>query len=969
MSLYRPVPPLHLAANVTQALSPLALRDYGKLLYWIFFFPQAVRDYTVVGEASETENRKGRQRHLVEMALLLFILMVFIIVRLISFGQIRFIEINQPAALDSAVNGALIGLISASFVYLFHQWKQQPAHAIVLGIAAGITSTIISMFFLGELWDPGMLDMFSAPGYGVVGGISAGVMMNLALVLNDKLPGRSLLQWGAAFLFGVGIFLVNSVEQHVEYWVFALDLSEENLWAILGGILAFYGGTQLGIYRPLDWVLGKIYLNIQLYNQPTVAQFLQFTEGTAASTHYAPGIEAIFAPTAPTPLTVQPYLPHVTLFPVQQLRFLIETWLEHDWERGLANAKQIWRYTRQRPVTSLSLQQILHEGKPDDQLGQVSKFVDKLDGDDWPMLFYTKQKDSKTVESILEAKQATIKDALTLATVRGQSARTRSQRRLLRQAMKTTQLPKDLPLDTTAQRAVAGFWYLTNSFAEEGGLAFQDLPNSDLVQEVRAIATSFEKLLFTKELLAGTALDLPECPKEPKRKPTWDAIDKFKAVVRYGRLYHQCHNTEKKMIAYETALLHLNNVEREASKLPGAERSTILALALLWYQELSDWEQATRSWQKMKPENPFIFHETLRGRKPFVGREDTLKALKQAGSRGSLQPVLLYGLTKSGKSSLLHKAMFDYHNEICFAPFNVPDPGTGVLSVEQILWAMCQGLQRRVQQPLPSDKDFKNDPEAAAEATVRAICYRFKTPLVIVVGNVHLLYTVPTKPILHKMAITSGAAVADHLLTFWWNLSQNIGNLSFVFVSQSAQFPTTPFTPLLKKLQVGNLEFKDVEKLLATPTPTFTPHFSRRAMALIYYLSGGQPYLVQMIAYHVVDQFNRELDKDTKPEPVFLEADIDKILVTESFRQFSLPYFQNLCGQLEHLCPGSNTVLHTIAQYVDGITTPNLTKLLAGLYSWTELEIILGFLQTQQVIKLDAGHWQVNGELLRQYLA
>ena len=45
MSLYRPIPPLTLAANVEAPLSPTAWRDYGKLLYWIFFFPQAIRDY------------------------------------------------------------------------------------------------------------------------------------------------------------------------------------------------------------------------------------------------------------------------------------------------------------------------------------------------------------------------------------------------------------------------------------------------------------------------------------------------------------------------------------------------------------------------------------------------------------------------------------------------------------------------------------------------------------------------------------------------------------------------------------------------------------------------------------------------------------------------------------------------------------------------------------------------------------
>lgn len=970
MSLYRPIPQLQLAANVQQPLSPLSLRDYGKLLYWIFFFPQAVRDYVAV--KSDTTAGSGGRRHLTigGMALLLlFIVVAGMAVTIYYFSQGSWIGLDQRAAREGAIGGALIGLLSAFLIYLLQRLKGQPAHAIVLGMAAGVTYTISGSLLLGEGLDRGMFDMLTAFGYGLVGGNSVGVMQNLALVLNDQLKRRTLLQTIAALLFGGGIFLVNGFQPNPEYWNFAWNLSEENGWAAILGALAFYGGTQVGFQRPLDWLIGKLYLNLQLINQPSAAQFWQFTKGATVATHFAPPLEAIFAPTVPVPLEVQPYLPHVTLYPIQQLRFLMETWLYHDWDRGVENAKQIWRYTRQRPVTTLSLQQILHEGKPDDQLTQVSRFVDRLDGDDWPMLFYLKQPDAKTIETIQQAQWAAIKDPLALATAQAQSERTKSQRRLLRQALKTTQRPEDLPLDTTAQKAVAGFWYLTNSFAEEGGVALQDLPDSDLVKELKGIATSFQKLLFAKDLLTGTALELPERPKEPKRKLTWDAIDNFKAVVRFGRLYHQCRSSEKKTAAYETALLHLNKIEKDAAKLPGVERPTVSALALLWYQELSDWVRATRSWQKMKPENPFIFLESLRGRKPFVGRDDLLRTLKTAGTSGSLQPVLLHGLVHSGKSSLIQKATFDYYETACYTIFNIVETEKSGLSVKTVLWGMCQALNRRTHYALPDEKKFQADPFAATEEMIRNLCRQYsKFTQMLVISNLDALYANASEPILQGLTITNRARIADKVFNFWWRLAQTIGNLNFVFVCQSADLPHNLFTPILQKLHVGPLEFKDIEKLLNTPTPEFTPLFNRKAAAQVYYLSGGQPYLAQLLAHCVTSQFNSELEKDPKPEPVFLPKDIDAVLDTPPFHQFSQNYFQQLRGQLETLQPGSNAVLQAIAPDADGISSAGLEQSLARQYTWAQVEKILAFLQAQQVIRHENQRWQIVGELLRREL-
>lgn len=165
-----------------------------------------------------------------------------------------------------------------------------------------------------------------------------------------------------------------------------------------------------------------------------------------------------------------------------------------------------------------------------------------------------------------------------------------------------------------------------------------------------------------------------------------------------------------------------------------------------------------------------------------------------------------------------------------------------------------------------------------------------------------------------------------------------------------------------------NLEQKEVLKLLNTPTPEFIPLFAPLAVAHIFDLTGGQPFLVQLIAHCVVDRFNRTLEKDDKLEPVFLPADVDKILPTEQFEQFSQPYFHTLRGQLEYIKADSNAMLHIIANHADGITTAELEQKLSAHFGWEKLDDILSFLQTQQIIKLEEEKWQVIGELLRREL-
>ncbi len=814
---------------------------------------------------------------------LLFVLVTAAAAVVTGVGQTQLVNLAGTAALSSAMTSTPLGLVMAILVYGWNRLKGRSAKGLVLGFAAGITTTVVSMFTLGEVADDNFLGMLSALGYGFVGGSSVGIVGNLATTLNEDGKTLTLKPAMSAGLSGLLIFFLNSFTTSEAG--FNLNFSQENLLAALTGVLSYYVGAQLGLRRPLDWLLSKVQLNWQLRNVPVDEDMRAFTRGTNIITDFAPKLEAILAPTAANQQPLALKLPHVTRYAIPQLRRHVGAWLE-DWDSGLDNVNQIWRYTNQQPSVSMSVQQVLADSKPEQQVEKVAKFADKFNDNLWPMLVY--------------ATPANVVDRGNNRRVSSAEARAVAQNRLfqrerIRRALsqQTVTTPRDLPLETPAQQAIAGFRHLQDTFIQESIDAFQKLPPDTLGKELQGIAQSIQKLLHTHNLVNSPTVELPERPKETKRKATWDALEQFKQVVRYAWLYHHCKDEERGNAVKDVARHKLDEIEKDIAKVPQAERAMIAKLIKLWRKEFDQWVATRRKPATLKPANPFIFLEPLRERKPFVGREAALKTLKQTSMRGSRQPVLLYGLPKIGKSSLIFKATFDYHEDICFTVFNLPRDKP-ILAAKDVLWAMCQSLQRRTNHPAPTEQRFQLDPFAATEGMIRDVCRQYhKGTQTIIIGNVDLLFTASAEPVLQRLNFTSQSSIADRLLDFWWNLAQMIGNLNFIFVSHTDSLPDNPFTRSLKKIQLENLTAKEVLKLLMTPTPEFSPLFAPEAVDYIFTLTDGQPFLVQLIAFCVVDRFNQSLDKDDKLEPVFLIKDVESILTTDTFIQFSQPYFQH----------------------------------------------------------------------------
>ena len=477
MSLYRPIPPLTLAANVEAPLSPTAWRDYGKLLYWIFFFPQAIRDYVtpkpVPAATTSTADKSAddqpavdpaaakaaaeqaaqtaaqqKQASLVCISAILLPILAVLLALLSAAGQHWLGDLDWRALVRSGIGSVLLGLLLAGTVFLVNRLQKRPAHSIVLGVATGLITTLISMFTLGEFFDDHFLGMGRALGYGFLSGSGVGILSNLATTLAQPAKARPT-SWHAgvgALVSGLVIFLINSFTPSDA--LFDLNLSQENGLAILSGVIAFFSGAQLGQRRPLDWLLNKIRLNWQLFRFTQDQQLGKFTQKATVFTHYAPGLEALFSPLAPVQLPVQPALPHVTYYPIAQLRPHVETWLDHEWERALTNADQLWRYTNQQKLLIGAVQQVLQEKSGEDQVTAVAQFVNKVGDIAWAMILYPLNRDALTVAKLQAERQPKPPaDKVMATTVQTKARRYEHQRWQIRQEVTDLRDFGHLPLD------------------------------------------------------------------------------------------------------------------------------------------------------------------------------------------------------------------------------------------------------------------------------------------------------------------------------------------------------------------------------------------------------------------------------------------------------------------------------------------------------------------------------------------
>ena len=955
MRLYDDTRKLDLAPSFEQPLSAGNGRDYLTLLRWIFLFPQALHDYVYFflyrqrqekpppanGQLVEWQQwllSSPAQIHLLLMALVLASTGLLVMEGLYALLQLG--RQDPDLILESVLAGLSIGLAIMVVLSLAALLVGRLAGGLVMAVAHSLAFAL--WFTLWIAYQHALTPLTTVDGivYGLLCGLAFGMTYALLFTFLDDIQSISslaiLAMVAIGLLLGFSILAINNAKQGEAL----LNVGRSDLFVAGSGALAGFCGLLCGLAYPLDWLL------------------------------------IFFDPPVEPDETGQWRVPHVTWWPVSALRTYLETGLARNWSIGLANADQLWRYTQQHTLVKDAIHQILSEASGDTVVEKVATFAKKaaVKTYNWEMILFPVIPPPSASQPKAASSWTTRLFGPTNTTHPVKAQDQRQQRRLEQTLMALGQPPieQDLPLDTAAKAAVAGFYYLQRYHPHKAVEAFKQVATTSYGRELYEIAQGLAILFDSENLVREPLVKLPSTPDQPRHGETWRAFGELRDVVRYAWFYRQSNDPAHKQWALATVSRKLDAI-RNNPQLPKTESALVQALATEFKAQVERWPTISASRSPLKlAANPFVFSAPIVDRRALIGREGEIFQLRNGWTRGKVQPALLYGQPQMGKTSLLVSTANASAKSIYLALINLREIGGEGDIAKSLLSAICQQVANATSYPLPRAHNFDLDPYQTAGNFIRQTCAQL--------GSMSLVIGLDEYE--ESDALFPEREVLERLLLFLWQLYESTSNLDFVFISQAP--PTefgrnyaNPFANGVVRIHLSYLKERAIRRLLIWPTPDFAPVFTDDAIQLMTQLTAGQPYLLQLIAHFVVAFYNNHLlrvsDDSEQPDPALTVDHVERTRQDSEFKNFSHRYFSSLLRQVRKIDPNSEAVLRCLATRSEGLSEGQLSRLLQADLSLdpaTLLEV-LAKLADYEVIQLDEAnhHWHIRVQLFQAWMA
>lgn len=669
-------------------------------------------------------------------------------------------------------------------------------------------------------------------------------------------------------------------------------------------------------------------------------------------------------------------IPRVTYLMPPKLRHIIENWLTQDWDRAIFNLHQLWQFTNLYHYLIWSVQKDLDRSNSSELLLKVDALChERLH---WRLQdFITLQK--LKFPAFRKIMSLVWHDFLTSR----RSDRENRGNRILNYRIDRFREGHEFAayeeLEKPWQSALAACIYLRENQLTEAAETFDKIADSDDAREMALLCRGFDRLLREEKLLhSGPRIKLPQRPKTVKHPSSWDALTIFSQVLHKAWLYRRCQPSTQTLLRNELReqMQHLLQWQSEYH-----EKDAIIRLAELWHEELEGWYQEDERLQLSEVENPFIYNEPLHHPPTFTGRRVILQQIYQANQRGNVHPLVIYGLPKAGKTSLLHQVVGLKQNPIDMVHVHINDIVRGPKVIDKLIAAICQEIQvtlRRHHQSITDiELKLKDDSLRVLQEEIRNACRD--------IGNHMLVLTLddfdevniavhPSKPSLNLHTSTPSI---ESFIEILWHLATTVANFNIMFVTkhpptalQSHQsWMNHAFFSATQCIAIPNLSQTETTQLLQNAVPTQIVRFTSTTMALVFRLTNGQPFLVQLLGNCLIQNFNRCVLAKVEVDPVFTDEDVMKIVESQEFKQHSHRYFQRLMHNLARTEARSHLILWTVAKARAGLCLIEIQRDLA-LYPQTinNVEAKLDFLQTCLLLKNDDGRWCIQMGLLRQWL-
>ncbi|MEH2256781.1 AAA family ATPase [Nostoc sp.] len=317
-----PVPRLNLAPKLKSPLSLWNPLDYLHLLYWVFFFPQALRWYVETfgggyipeGEMGWRKGWKLLHQNAIQRQLLF---------------QGLFLTVITPVAI-----GLIFQTVNVSFNWL--GLMNGVAFGVMFGVMFGVTRGVAIGVALGVA-----VGVMLGVAFGVTRGVAIGVVGGVAIGVAVGVAGGVALGVGVGVAGGVALGVAKGVAGGVALGV---------VFGVTRGVafgVAF--GVAIGVaqLRPEAWLIGS----------PLNLRFIQ--NGSWL-------------------------LPCITPLPLPNLVWRLQNWLQNDWETGLHNTNELLAYTLQFIPIVQAVNRVLSKTPSEHIIWRVSLLA--ADPFDWKLV-------------------------------------------------------------------------------------------------------------------------------------------------------------------------------------------------------------------------------------------------------------------------------------------------------------------------------------------------------------------------------------------------------------------------------------------------------------------------------------------------------------------------------------------------------------------------------------------------------
>ncbi|HCK82455.1 MAG TPA: hypothetical protein DIC59_13475 [Candidatus Competibacteraceae bacterium] len=633
-------------------------------------------------------------------------------------------------------------------------------------------------------------------------------------------------------------------------------------------------------------------------------------------------------------------LQRVSPIPIWNLRRQLAQQLKEDWQKGLDNCEGLLRYSLQFAPVITAIRETLQNTTDDRLLSSVANWC-SMPLYDWNVVYFQSA-----------GLKATIKKSFLDGPVSHRSP-PRSEAATLR-------------YNTPVKAACAGFWLLHQgelAEAADGFAVVRHLPHGEeLYANGRVLAAASQ--CQTLEQIA--AWQMPPSPQDKLLRPQVRAafarlaeVAKDIAVVLHAR------STRQRSSALNRASGKLHFFSAESVDCPTPERPQLEKIASRWLEIILASASAVGSLDVRETvASPYIVGAPVPAAR-LIGRYDILAQIEAAWAKpGQRDSLVIFGHRRMGKTSIArnvaHLCQLGDDTRLAFLNLQAVDWTEGLRDLcHAIAFALWEADPNGLAEPAP--EDYEQHPLAA----LRRLLARLEQAApprryILILDEYELLEEkLPDAVAGDRTALLRGLT-QQHT----WLALGLVGLHSLKERSASLREAIFGWRPI----PVGLMDRDALADLLQIEDDAFPLEYDLEAIDRAHALTGGQPFLGQLLGDSLVQRFNQQLKQRLEPPaPTFTTADVDAVVEDSRFYVNGHVYFNGIWAQAGEAPPGQQTLLKLLAPHGDGLDPAILCEQ-SGLdpAAFTDA---LDALARHDVVNCHNGRCRYSVEMMRRWVA